>query len=71
VLWHALGLEPAPREGFGLGWSLAAGQLVGYGTRVGSGCTSVHGVCGLGRLSLRSLAAVSTFMLTWGISLYV
>jgi uncharacterized membrane protein YedE/YeeE len=71
VLWHALGLAPAPREGFGLGWALAAGLLVGFGTRVGSGCTSGHGVCGLGRLSWRSLAAVSTFMLTGGIAVYV
>jgi uncharacterized membrane protein YedE/YeeE len=41
---------------------LAAGFLVGFGTRLGNGCTSGHGVCGLGRLSLRSLAAVLTFM---------
>ncbi len=41
---------------------IAAGLLVGYGTRLGSGCTSGHGVCGLARLSPRSLAAVATFM---------
>lgn len=41
---------------------LAAGFLVGFGTRLGNGCTSGHGVCGLGRLSRRSLAAVLTFM---------
>jgi uncharacterized membrane protein YedE/YeeE len=46
-------------------WQLAlAGLLVGVGTRIGSGCTSGHGVCGLGRFSPRSLAAVITFMLT-------
>lgn len=39
------------------------GLLVGYGTRLGSGCTSGHGICGLGRLSLRSLSAVVTFMI--------
>ena len=39
-----------------------AGVLVGFGTRMGSGCTSGHGVCGLGRLSPRSLVAVVTFM---------
>lgn len=39
-----------------------AGLLVGFGTRMGSGCTSGHGVCGLARLSPRSLAAVATFM---------
>jgi len=41
-----------------------AGLLVGFGTRLGSGCTSGHGVCGLSRLSRRSLVAVSTFMAT-------
>jgi uncharacterized protein len=41
---------------------IAAGLLVGAGTRIGSGCTSGHGVCGLARLSLRSLAATLTFM---------
>jgi uncharacterized membrane protein YedE/YeeE len=41
---------------------LAAGLLVGAGTRYGSGCTSGHGVCGLSRLSPRSLAATLAFM---------
>jgi uncharacterized protein len=40
----------------------AAGLLVGFGTRLGSGCTSGHGVCGLSRLSKRSLVATLTFM---------
>jgi uncharacterized membrane protein YedE/YeeE len=39
-----------------------AGLLVGYGTRLGSGCTSGHGVCGLSRLSPRSLVATGSFM---------
>lgn len=43
---------------------IPAGLLVGVGTVWGSGCTSGHGVCGLGRLSLRSLVAVMTFMAT-------
>ena len=60
--WH-LFAGPAPvREGFGLGWAAVAGLLVGFGTRVGGGCTSGHGVCGLGRFSLRSLVAVAVFM---------
>jgi uncharacterized membrane protein YedE/YeeE len=42
---------------------LIGGLLVGYGTRLGSGCTSGHGVCGLSRLSKRSLVATSVFML--------
>lgn len=41
-----------------------AGVLVGIGTRVGGGCTSGHGVCGLSRLSMRSLVATLTFMAT-------
>lgn len=41
-----------------------AGVLVGFGTRLGSGCTSGHGVCGLSRLSRRSFVAVGTFMAT-------
>lgn len=40
------------------------GLLVGFGTRLGSGCTSGHGVCGMSRLSARSLVATATFMLT-------
>jgi uncharacterized membrane protein YedE/YeeE len=43
--------------------TLAAGLLVGLGTRYGAGCTSGHGVCGLARLSPRSLVAVIAFML--------
>ena len=41
---------------------ILAGLLVGIGTRMGSGCTSGHGVCGLGRMSPRSMAAVATFL---------
>ncbi|OHV78118.1 YeeE/YedE family protein [Ensifer sp. LCM 4579] len=43
---------------------VAGGLLVGYGSRMGSGCTSGHGVVGLARLSRRSMAAVGTFMAT-------
>lgn len=43
---------------------IAAGLLVGFGTRLGSGCTSGHGVCGLARLSPRSMAATGIFMAT-------
>ena len=45
-----------------LGAMALAGLLVGFGTRMGSGCTSGHGVCGIGRASPRSLAATATFM---------
>ena len=43
-------------------WLVAAGLLVGFGTVLGSGCTSGHGVCGISRLSPRSLIATLTFM---------
>ncbi|MDR0779840.1 MAG: YeeE/YedE family protein [Pseudomonadales bacterium] len=58
VLGGAVALE------FRSSWllTLVAGLLVGYGTRLGSGCTSGHGVCGLARLSRRSLAALVVFM---------
>jgi len=41
---------------------IAAGLLVGFGTRLGSGCTSGHGVCGISRLSARGIVATATFM---------
>ncbi|MDZ7808912.1 MAG: YeeE/YedE thiosulfate transporter family protein [Arhodomonas sp.] len=50
---------------------LGAGLLVGFGTRLGGGCTSGHGVCGLGRLSPRSLVAVITFVGTAVITVFV
>jgi uncharacterized membrane protein YedE/YeeE len=53
---------PAPRIEAGHGTLVLAGLLVGLGTRYGSGCTSGHGVCGLSRLSPRSLAATMAFM---------
>lgn len=43
-------------------WVIAAGLLVGFGTVLGGGCTSGHGVCGLGRRSIRSLVATLVFM---------
>ncbi len=48
-----------------------AGLLVGYGTRLGGGCTSGHGVCGIARLSARSIVATLVFMLTGGLSVYL
>jgi len=53
---------PAVRIDAGAGPLAAAGLLVGLGTRYGSGCTSGHGVCGLARLSPRSLVATVSFM---------
>lgn len=50
---------------------LVGGLLVGVGVTYGSGCTSGHGVCGMARLSRRSIAATATFMLTTAITVYV
>jgi len=56
-----LAVPPPSRS---LGVLAIAGLLVGFGTRLGNGCTSGHGVCGLSRLSARSLVATMTFMAT-------
>jgi uncharacterized membrane protein YedE/YeeE len=50
---------------------IVGGVLVGIGVTFGGGCTSGHGVCGMARLSSRSIAATLTFMLTTGITVYV
>jgi uncharacterized membrane protein YedE/YeeE len=51
--------------------ALLAGVIVGFGTQLGSGCTSGHGVCGISRLSPRSLLATGTFMATGFATTYV
>lgn len=62
VLWRLV--APLPAVSISASWPMlvVAGILVGVGTRYGSGCTSGHGVCGLSRLSVRSLVATLTFM---------
>jgi uncharacterized membrane protein YedE/YeeE len=53
-------------------WLMAgAGLLVGFGTRLGGGCTSGHGVCGIGRLSMRSIIGTCTFMATGAVTVYL
>jgi len=61
---------PLPSEA---GWPLTiiAGLLVGFGTRYAGGCTSGHGVCGIGRLSQRSMAATATFIGTGMATVYL
>jgi len=62
-----------PESRFDTGWAtlVIAGLLVGWGTRLGSGCTSGHGICGLARLSPRSLAATLCFMATGFATVFV
>ena len=50
---------------------ILAGLLVGFGTRLGAGCTSGHGVCGLARLSPRSVVATAVFMATAAATVFV
>ncbi|HAV56065.1 MAG: hypothetical protein A2003_01810 [Acinetobacter sp. GWC1_38_13] len=50
---------------------IIAGILVGFGTRLGSGCTSGHGICGMSRLSVRSIVATVTFMLAGILTVFV
>lgn len=61
----------SPRSGFPLPLLIIGGLLVGFGTRMGSGCTSGHGICGISRFSRRSLIATCVFMLFGGISVYL
>lgn len=64
--------EPVlPRAGFPAWALVAGGLLVGYGTTLGNGCTSGHGVCGLARLSVRSMVAVPVFLLAAMATTYV
>ncbi|MFA7433256.1 MAG: YeeE/YedE family protein [Gemmobacter sp.] len=52
-------------------WLIAGGLIVGVGVYYGSGCTSGHGVCGMARLSPRSIAATLVFMLSTGVTVYL
>ena len=63
-------LLPEPRLDTGFLLTVLAGLLVGFGTRLGSGCTSGHGICGLSRFSLRSLVATLTFMSAGAVTVY-
>ena len=68
---YGLAPQPTPSAQFTPVAMILGGFLVGVGTRMGSGCTSGHGVCGLGRLSLRSLVAVLTFMITAILTVFI
>jgi hypothetical protein len=62
---------PSPTIAAGPATLIAGGLLVGFGTRLANGCTSGHGVCGLARLSPRSLAATLTFMVAGFATVFV
>lgn len=71
LLWQWLAPLPAIERSASLAWMLAAGLVVGVGVKLGSGCTSGHGVCGLARLSPRSLVATLSFMATGFITVWL
>ncbi len=60
-----------PRIGFPAALLILGGFLVGFGTRMGGGCTSGHGVCGVARLSVRSLVATIIFVITGMVTLFI
>ena len=71
LLWQRFAPLPAIEFSASFAWMLAAGLVVGVGVKLGSGCTSGHGVCGLARLSPRSLAATLSFMATGFITVWL
>jgi uncharacterized protein len=71
LVFAVTGQMPVVQVPLPLPMLLAGGVLVGIGVTFGSGCTSGHGVCGVARLSRRSIAATLTFMVTTGLTVYV
>ena len=71
LVWLATGRFPAQSIEAGMPVLMLAGLLVGFGSVWGNGCTSGHGVCGLSRLSVRSLVATATFMVTAILTVFV
>lgn len=60
-----------PRENYPLTLLILGGFFVGFGTRMGSGCTSGHGICGIARLSMRSIIATLVFMVSGMATVYL
>ncbi len=72
ALAHTLTGKSIPDAPIAPVWlAIVSGLLVGIGTRTGSGCTSGHGVCGIGRLSLRSIVATGTFMVLGIVTVFI
>jgi uncharacterized membrane protein YedE/YeeE len=70
LLWPSVFGAARTIDGPAIAWLLVAGLLVGIGTRIGGGCTSGHGVCGISRGSRRSLVAVAVFMAVAMLTVY-
>ena len=71
LVWTALRPLPALHIDTGKGALMLAGLLVGIGTRYGAGCTSGHGVCGMARLSPRSIVATCTFLVAGFVTVWL
>jgi hypothetical protein len=72
AVWQLLAPEAiALRQNYPTALIMAGGFLVGFGTRLGSGCTSGHGICGIALLSPRSIAATLTFMASGFLTVYL
>lgn len=71
IVWLLTGAMPVIQVPMSTGAMVLGGLIVGIGVTYGSGCTSGHGVCGMARLSSRSIAATLTFMLFTGLTVFV
>lgn len=71
AIYGLFAVVPASQINASYGLIILAGLLVGFGTRMGSGCTSGHAVCGLSRLSVRSIAATFSFMASGFVTAYI
>ncbi len=71
LVYALFAVLPRPQIAAGYGGLVVAGVLVGVGTRYGSGCTSGHGVCGISRLSPRSIVATAAFMAAGFVTVFV
>lgn len=71
VILALTGSFPAVDVPVSLTLLIVGGVIVGLGASLGSGCTSGHGICGMARLSPRSIAATATFMLATGVTVYI
>lgn len=71
MLWGLTGQLPEVQVPVSMPMLLIGGFIVGLGVTFGAGCTSGHGVCGMARLSRRSIVATATFMATTGLTVFV
>lgn len=71
AVMYFFNIDVPRRENFPTGALVFSGLLVGYGTQLGNGCTSGHGICGIGRISMRSIVATVTFMLVAIVTVFI